>query len=224
MADFGALPPEINSARMYTGSGSGPMLASAAAWDALAAELGKFARRLFRGGLGAARPELDGCGVDRDGGRGRSLRRVGDDDSGASRGGGRPGAGGRGGLRNGVRRDGAPAVVMANRALLATLVATNFFGQNTPAIAATETHYAEMWAQDAAAMYAYAASASAAATLTSFGQPPQTTNPGGPNEQAAAVAQAVDAPSEIRRYADAANVSAPQQLSTLHQTPPQCFR
>ncbi len=31
--DFGALPPEINSGRMYCGPGSGPMLAAAAAWD-----------------------------------------------------------------------------------------------------------------------------------------------------------------------------------------------
>jgi PPE family len=38
MPDFGALPPEINSARMYAGPGSGPLLASAAAWDALAAQ------------------------------------------------------------------------------------------------------------------------------------------------------------------------------------------
>src|ERR1700730_15579043 len=39
MFDFGALPPEINSGRMYVGPGSGPMLAAAAAWDELAAEL-----------------------------------------------------------------------------------------------------------------------------------------------------------------------------------------
>ncbi|MGH9526803.1 MAG: PPE domain-containing protein, partial [Terriglobales bacterium] len=38
--DFGALPPEINSGRMYLGPGVGPMLAAAAAWDGLAAELG----------------------------------------------------------------------------------------------------------------------------------------------------------------------------------------
>ncbi len=34
--DFGALPPEINSGRMYCGPGSGPMLAAAAAWDGAA--------------------------------------------------------------------------------------------------------------------------------------------------------------------------------------------
>jgi PPE-repeat protein len=37
--DFTFLPPEINSARMYVGPGSGPMLAAAAAWDGLATEL-----------------------------------------------------------------------------------------------------------------------------------------------------------------------------------------
>ena len=37
--DFGNYPPEINSARMYAGAGSGPMLAAAEAWDTLAAEL-----------------------------------------------------------------------------------------------------------------------------------------------------------------------------------------
>jgi hypothetical protein len=36
---FAMLPPEINSGRMYTGPGSGPMLAAAWAWDGLAADL-----------------------------------------------------------------------------------------------------------------------------------------------------------------------------------------
>ena len=50
-----------------------------------------------------------------------------------------------------------PPVIAANRTQLASLTATNVFGQNTPAIAATEAQYGEMWAQDAAAMYGYAA-------------------------------------------------------------------
>src|ERR1700744_6167226 len=37
--DFGALPPEINSTRMYTGPGAAPMMAAAAAWNNLATEL-----------------------------------------------------------------------------------------------------------------------------------------------------------------------------------------
>ncbi|MCV6976826.1 PPE domain-containing protein [Mycobacterium bourgelatii] len=37
--NFSALPPEINSLRIFSGAGPGPMLAAAAAWDGLAAEL-----------------------------------------------------------------------------------------------------------------------------------------------------------------------------------------
>jgi hypothetical protein len=61
-----------------------------------------------------------------------------------------------------------PPVIAANRSLLAMLVATNSLGQNTPAIMATEAHYMEMWAQDAAAMYGYAGASAAATTVTRF--------------------------------------------------------
>ncbi|HYX99496.1 MAG TPA: PPE domain-containing protein, partial [Mycobacterium sp.] len=37
--DFATLPPEVNSGLMYTGPGSGPMIAAAASWDSLAAEV-----------------------------------------------------------------------------------------------------------------------------------------------------------------------------------------
>ena len=73
---------------------------------------------------------------------------------------------------------------------VATLAATNILGQNTAIIAATEAAYEEMWAQDAAAMYGYAASSSAATTLTPFSEPPQTTNAAGQSAQTAALAQA----------------------------------
>ena len=62
-----------------------------------------------------------------------------------------------------------PSVVAENRLLLTQLVATNFLGQNTPAIMATEAHYAEMWAQDASAMFSYqASSAQATQALPNF--------------------------------------------------------
>ncbi|KCQ89356.1 hypothetical protein X198_02444 [Mycobacterium tuberculosis BTB11-300] len=56
-----------------------------------------------------------------------------------------------------------PAAVTANRVLLGALVATNILGQNTPAIAATEFDYVEMWAQDVGAMVGYHAGAAAVA-------------------------------------------------------------
>jgi PPE-repeat protein len=83
-----------------------------------------------------------------------------------------------------------PPVVVANRVQLAALVATNILGQNTPAIAATEAHYGEMWAQDAATMYGYAGSSASAGTLYPLSDPASTTNSGGLGGQAAATAQA----------------------------------
>ncbi len=83
-----------------------------------------------------------------------------------------------------------PPVIAANRSLLMALVATNIFGQNTPAIATTEAQYGEMWAQDAAAMYGYAGSSAFATALTPFTSPQQSTNQDGPANQSAVVAHA----------------------------------
>ena len=49
MLDFGALPPEINSARMYAGPGSSSLQAAASAWNGLAAELQSAAPGLQHG-------------------------------------------------------------------------------------------------------------------------------------------------------------------------------
>ncbi|ORW67490.1 ribulose phosphate epimerase [Mycolicibacter senuensis] len=83
-----------------------------------------------------------------------------------------------------------PPLIEANRSLLLSLIATNILGQNTAAIAATELEYAAMWAQDAAAMYGYAGVSASATTLPSFAPPPQTTNPVGLHAQSAAAGQA----------------------------------
>ncbi len=83
-----------------------------------------------------------------------------------------------------------PEEIAANRSQLASLVSTNIIGQNNAAIAATEAHYGEMWAQDALAMDTYADSSASATTLTPFSPAPQVTNSGGLAGQAAAAAQA----------------------------------
>ncbi|WP_370483091.1 PPE family protein [Mycobacterium sp. pUA109] len=69
-----------------------------------------------------------------------------------------------------------PPTIAANRSQLASLLASNIFGQNSSAIAATEAQYGQMWAQDAVAMFGYAGSSSAATKVTPFSAAPQTTN------------------------------------------------
>jgi PPE-repeat protein len=105
----------------------------------------------------------------------------------------------------------APPLIAANRVLLATLVATNFFGQNTPAIAATEAQYMEMWAQDAGAMYGYAASSASATMLSLFSAPPNTTTASAVANQLAAVSQSTATPAGNSAQSVAATI--PQLLS-----------
>ncbi|WP_057130464.1 PPE family protein, partial [Mycobacterium tuberculosis] len=86
-----------------------------------------------------------------------------------------------------------PPVIAENRAELMILIATNLLGQNTPAIAVNEAEYGETWAQDAAAMFGYAATAATATeALLPFEDAPLITNPGGLLEQAVAVEEAID--------------------------------
>jgi len=80
-----------------------------------------------------------------------------------------------------------PPVIAANRTALATLTATNILGINTRAIAATEAHYSEMWAQDAAAMYGYASAPAVASTLTQFMPPAELTDEAGLADRAAGI-------------------------------------
>ena len=188
--DFGALPPEINSARMYAGPGSGPMLAAASAWDALAAELGSagstyssvvssLAEQSWLGPASASMAAAAAPYVEWMGATATEAEQTGYQAKAAAA-----------AYEAAFTMTVPPAEVAANRTQLAALVATNLLGQNTAAIAATEALYGEMWAQDAAAMYGYAGSSAAAATVTPFSSPPQTTNAGGAASQAGPVAQA----------------------------------
>jgi len=192
--DFGALPPEINSGRMYAGPGSGPMMVASAAWDVLAAELGTAAS-----GYNSVIDELtSGPWV---GPASASMVSAvtpyvtwlssvaGQAEQAASQGRAAAAA-----FEAAFAMTVPPPVIAANRVLLMNLIATNFLGINTPAIFATEAQYMEMWAQDAGAMYAYAGSSMAASQFAPFVSPPDTTTPDGDSKQFAAVAQAAAQP------------------------------
>jgi PPE-repeat protein len=178
---------------MYVGAGSGPMLAAAAAWDSLAADLQSAASSYGSTVEGLVAGQWTGpSSIAMAAAASPFVTWVSTAAAQAEE------AAAQAKLAAGAYETAfaatvPPPIIAANRALLAALIATNFLGQNTPAIAATEAHYVEMWAQDAAAMYAYAGSSSAASQLTPFTEPPQTTNTSGTAAQSAAVSQASSA-------------------------------
>ncbi|HET9877576.1 MAG TPA: PPE domain-containing protein [Mycobacterium sp.] len=187
--DFAMLPPEVNSARMYSGAGSGPMLAAAASWDALAVELHSVGMayetvitELNNGWSGPSAAAMAAAAAPYATWMHTTSAQAEQTATHAKA--------AAAGYESAFAMTVPPPVVAANRTRLMSLLATNLLGQNTLAIAATEAQYAEMWAQDAAAMYGYAHSAAAAAQLTAFTEPPQTTNPAGPAGQDGAVGQA----------------------------------
>ncbi|MBW0012328.1 PPE family protein [Mycobacterium sp.] len=89
-----------------------------------------------------------------------------------------------------------PSEVAANRTRLAKLVATNAFGRNLPAIAATEDQYLAMWANNSAAMKRYQAAAAQALDLKQFLSPPAVVDPGGAAAQASAAGAAAATPAQ----------------------------
>jgi PPE-repeat protein len=175
---------------MYTGPGSGPMLAAAAAWDGLATDLysttasyssviseltGSWSGPSAASMAAAAASHVEwltttAAQAEQTAAQAKAAVAA---------------------YEAAFAATVPPPVIAANRASLSALVATNFFGQNTPAIATTEAHYGEMWALDAAAMYGYAGASATASRITPFTAPPQTTNPAATTSQAAAVAHAL---------------------------------
>ncbi|MGH3542572.1 MAG: PPE family protein [Mycobacterium sp.] len=214
--DFGALSPEVNSGKMYAGAGSASMVAAAAAWDALAAELRSTAGSyvsVIAGLTGeswlgpsstsmaaAAAPyaawlSTTAVQAEQTATQARAAAAA---------------------YESAFAATVPPPVIAANRSQLASLVATNIVGQNTAAIAALEALYAEMWAHDAAVMYGYAGQSAAASTVTPFAAAPQTTNPGGVLGQLTAAAQAAtgignSAQSQLSGFVSA----APNALQSL---------
>ncbi|OMB99624.1 PPE family protein [Mycobacterium colombiense] len=177
---FVFFPPEINSALIVGGPGAGPLFEAASAWDGLAVELSTSASSFhttvsdLAGGAwmgpssmsmtAAASPYVEWLIIAAAQAEVAALQaRI-----------------------AALAFEGALVAtvplpqVLANRARLLVLIATNFFGINTAAIAQTELEYVEMWAQDVAAMLGYHAGAqSMAQALPEFSVPPAALGGGG---------------------------------------------
>ncbi|HZU48021.1 MAG TPA: PPE family protein [Mycobacterium sp.] len=213
--DYGLLPPEINSARIYAGPGSGSLMAAATAWNALAAQLRATAASyssvvsgLTAGWQGPSSASMAAAAAPYAAWLNTTAAQA--EQTAAQV------QAGAAAYETAFAATVPPPVIAANRSQLATLMATNVLGQNTPAIAATEAQYADMWAQDAAAMYGYAGQSAAATRLTPFSSPPPTTNPGGGAGQAAAVAQASGtAPANAHSALSPLMSATPQALQSL---------
>ena len=188
--DYGGLPPEINSGRIWAGPGSAALVESAAAWQALAAELGS-------AGL-AMQAVLEALGTSWLGPSSMTMAvaaapyvawmlAVAAQSQEAAV------AAGNAAMAFEAAHAGVvpPPEIEENRVRLATLIATNFFGCNSGAIAATEADYDRMWGQDATVLYGYAADAAGVTgSLVPFMPPAPTANPAGFAGQAASLAQA----------------------------------
>jgi len=190
MINFGSFPPEIHSARLYSGPGSASMLAAASSWSGLASELASAATgyetvitRLnseeWMGPASAAMAEsvtpyvawmrTAAAQAEETAGKVRSAAAA---------------------FEAALAAIVPPPQIAGNRAQLASLISTNVLGQNTAAIAANEAQYGEMWARNAATMFSYAGSSAAASSVTPYSPPPQTANAAAATGQAGAVAHA----------------------------------
>jgi PPE-repeat protein len=188
--DFGVLPPEVNSARMYVGQGSTPMITAASAWAWLASELDSAAtgydnvitQLTSEEWLGPASMRMAEAAAPYVAWMRTTAAQA---EQAAAQARAAVDA-----YETTFAATVPPPLVEANRVQLSQALSTNVLGQNTPVIAQLEAQYGEMWSQDAAAMYGYAGRGATAAKVTPFTQPVQTTNPAGQAMQAGAVTQA----------------------------------
>ncbi len=190
MVDFGALPPEINSARMYAGPGSSSLQAAASSWNGLAAELRSAAtsyeqvvnQLVSDEWMGPASTSMASAAQTYVSWLSNTATQA---EQAATQARSAAAA-----YEQAFAATVPPPMVAANRAETAAAVQANVFGQYTPLIAQLEAQYGQMWAQDSAAMYGYAGQSAAATQVTPFASPAASTNPAGTATQAAAVTAA----------------------------------
>ncbi|ORA77031.1 PPE family protein [Mycobacterium malmoense] len=176
---FSFFPPEVNSGLMYAGPGSGPLAEAAAAWEGLATDLystvasyQSVIANLTSGWSGPSAMAMASAAVP-------YVSWMSTTAAAAAEAGAQANAA-VGAYETAFVMTVPPAVIAINRTVLAALIATNILGQNSPAIAALEAQYAEMWAQDVEAMNGYAVSAQAAVQVPELSTPPAMTNTASP--------------------------------------------
>ena len=190
MVDFGALAPEINSARMYMGPGASSFQVAASAWNGLAAELQSAAQGYQTTITQLAGDEWNGPASAAMASAAQPYISWLQETSAQAEQAAAQSQAAVAAYEQAFAATVPPPLVAANRAETAAAVQANVFGQYTPLIMQLETQYGQMWAQDAAAMYSYAGQSASATQVTPFATPAATTNPGGTATQASAVATA----------------------------------
>jgi PPE-repeat protein len=159
---YARLPPEINSALLFAGPGSAPMLAAAAAWYGLAENLASSATSFVSVTADLAKSAWQGPAatvmMDVASKYASWLSAAATQAEATSS----QASAMADAFDNAQSATVQPAVVSANRRLVQVLAATNYLGQNAPTIMDIESAYEQMWACDVAAMSDYHADASAA--------------------------------------------------------------
>ena len=186
MSDLSLLPPEITSAQIYAGPGSGSLMGAASAWNGIAAEMSSGAMGLnavitqlageewlgpaSAAMVSAAQPYLEWMTTT----AAQAEEAAGQAQSAAAA------------YETVLASITPPPAIAVNRAELAQAMATNVLGQNNNVIAQLEAQYQEFWAINTAAMMNYANQSAAATKLTSFSQAPTVANPAAAATQTAA--------------------------------------
>ncbi|MCA2314987.1 PPE family protein [Mycobacterium intracellulare] len=216
--DYGAFPPEFNSARIYSGPGSGSLVSAASAWSALAAELNSAALSYEKVVTALSSEEWLGSAsatmaqaVEPYVAWMTSAAAQAEEAATQAR---AAAAAYEAALSASV----PPPLVASNRMQVSQLQATNVLGQNTPLIAQLEAQYGEYWAQDAGAMYGYAGQSSSATKQTPFQKAPEITNASGQATQNAAVTKATTDSSAVNTSKVLQSLAQPTTNATTQAT------
>ncbi|MDT7770758.1 MAG: hypothetical protein QOI30_3775, partial [Mycobacterium sp.] len=217
MVDFGALTPEVNSARMYAGPGSSSLQAAASAWNGLAAELQSAAQGYETVITQLSSDEWTGAASASMASAAQPYVSWMNTTAAQAEQAATQARAAAAAHEQAFAATVPPPLIAANRAQTAAAVQANVFGQYTPLIAQLEAQYSEMWAQDSAAMYGYAGQSAAATQVTPFASPAATTNPDGTTAQSAAVssATATSAATSSQKILQELTSSTPTSLQSL---------